>query len=82
MRVRKGSLNLTNMKFKVAVVHYPRVPRVIRGIHFINDKDNWMLIEYKDSDNKRIVYADGDATCQPSLDEALELIKPKDVIYK
>ena len=79
MRARKGSLNLTNMKFKVVVVHYPSV---IRGIHFINDKDNWMLIEYRDSDNKRIVYANDNITCQPSLDEALELIKPKDVIYK
>lgn len=79
MRARKGSLNLTNMKFRVAVVHYPSV---VRGIHFINDEDNWMVIEYGDSHNKRVVYDNDDTTWRPSLDEALELIKPKDVIYK
>lgn len=83
MRARKGSHNLTNMIFRVAVVHYPSVvPRVIRGIHFINDEDNWMVIEYRDSHDKRIVYANDDTTWRPSLDEALELIKPKDVMYK
>lgn len=77
MRARKGSLNLINMKFRVAVVHSPSV---MRGIHFINDVDNWMLIEYGDSHNKRIVYANDDATWKPSLNEALELIKPKNLI--
>ncbi len=67
------------MKFRVAVVHYLSV---VRGIHFINDEDNWMLIEYGDSHDKRIVYANDDTTWKPSLDEVLELIKPKDVMYK
>ena len=79
MRARKGSLNLTNMIFRVAVVH---LSGVMRGIHFINDEDNWMLIEYGDSHDKRIVYDNDDTTWKPSLDEALELIKPKDVMYK
>ena len=67
------------MKFKITL-HYSYYNKFLTR-SFIKDNDDWMLTEYAAYPSTNL-FCRPSLENKPSLDEALELIKPKDVIYK
>ena len=67
------------MKFKITL-HCSYYNKILTR-SFIKDNDDWMLTEYAAYPSTHL-FCHPNLENKPLLDEALELIKPKDVIYK